>query len=208
MANMDYRLGAHNKRDSGGNINAGITGKRQERHVALARRRRFGRDLHRHLPVRRAGRQDRDLEGAVDAGRSVARHRPGRGGGHAPRRARGGEPSGRADRLFRPRHHGGDQCPHPASRRQDRPDHHRRLPRPAGDRPPEAARPLRHPGRQAQAAGAARPAPRSTRARAPHRRDRHAARRAEDARRRAGAQGGRRAGGRRFLPLRLRPSRP
>ena len=118
-------------------------------HVALARRRGFRRDIHRHLPVRRAGRAGRDLEGAVDARRPVARHRPGRRGGHAPRGARGRRPAGGADRLFRPRHDGRDQRADPASRREDRPDHHRRLPRPAGDRPPEAARPLRHPGRQA-----------------------------------------------------------
>ena len=148
----------------------------------------------------------RGLEGAVHAGRSVARHRPRRRGGHAPRRARGGA-SGGVDRLFRPRHHGRHQCADPASRREDRAHHHRRLPRPAGDRPPEAARPLRPAGRQAADAGAARPAPRGARARAPHRRDRHAARRGRGARRCARPEGGRREGDRRLLPLRLHPPR-
>ena len=67
----------------------------------------------------------------------------------SPRASRGVGAHAGAGRLFRPRHDGGDQRADPASRRDDRAYHHRRLSRPPGDRPPEAARPLRHPGRQA-----------------------------------------------------------
>ena len=71
---------------------------------------------------------------AVHAGRSVARHRAERCGGRGACRC-----VGRRDRLFRPWHDRGDQRADPASRREDWPDHHRRVSRPAGNRPAEAA---------------------------------------------------------------------
>ena len=70
----------------------------------------------------------------------------------------------------------GDQRADPASRRPDRPDHHRRLPRPAGDRPPEAPRSLRPAGRQAaESLVTPRPAHRGAGAHAPRRHGRDAA---------------------------------
>ena len=111
------------------------------------------------------------------------------------------------DRLFRPWHDGGDQCADPASRRAHRADHHRRVPRPAGDRPAEAARPVRPAGRQAADAGAARSAAGGAGAGAPRRLGGSAAGRSGVSRRGAPAARGGRAGGRGVLPVRLRAHR-
>ena len=81
----------------------------------------------------------------------------------------------------------GDQCADPASRREDRADHHRRVSRPAGDRPAEAPRSVRPAGRQAAGAGVARSAPGSAGAGAPRRHGGNAARRSRVPRRGARA---------------------
>ncbi len=81
--------------------------------------------------------------------------------GHCRRRGTGCRPRRRLprrDRLFRPRHDRRHQCADPAPRRPHRADHHRRVPRPAGDRAAEASRPVRHPGRQAARPRQPRPA--------------------------------------------------
>ncbi len=113
--------------------------------------------------------------------------------GRRGRRSRRSAPTPARCRLFRPRHDRRDQRADPASRRADRADHHRRVSRPAGDRPAEASRPVRPAGRQAAGAGVARPAPGSAGTHASRRHGRDAAGRGGVPRGRARAARRRRA---------------
>ena len=178
------------------------------RDATLARRRRFGRDVHRRLPVRRGAGPRRGLEGAVDAGRPFARHRR-----RASRKACAASrptpaTAGGAGRLFRPRHDGRDQRADPASRRA----------RPASSPPTASATCWRSAARSGPISTTSRPTSRrpwcratcgwrcpsacATPARSTTPLDEDAVRAAARA-----LQGGRREGGRGLLPLRLRAPR-
>ena len=91
--------------------------------------------------------------------RSGPRHRVrARRAGPAPCRLPG------SARAPRPRHHGGDERADPAPGRQGRAPHHRGLPGPAGDWPPDASPHVRSLRRLSSSAGAARAPPRGGRA--------------------------------------------
>ena len=109
------------------------------------------RDVHRFLCGGGRGRRDPGRETALDPRQSGAGGD--RGAGRALRR-RG---AARRRAAAGPRHHGRDQRHHPASRRAGDPAHHRRIPRPSGDRPADPAahvRPLPRPAPSPRAARA------------------------------------------------------
>ena len=98
--------------------------------------RRHRRHVHRRDADRRGDRPRRDREGALDAGRPVRAGSCTRSSARSP----AGEARGGAGQLRLPRDHRRDERDHRGQDRAQRLRHDRRLPRPARDRAPGAAR--------------------------------------------------------------------
>ena len=155
--------------------------------------------VHRHRRLRRGNRPPGEPQGADHARRPLAR----RHGGDRPAAARERDCTAR-HRPTGARHDALQQRADRAQGRADRAHHDQGLPRHARDRARAQVRALRHPHRQAGAAGAAPPAPGGAGADGRRRQRAHSARRGGRARRRGTADGrGRHLAGHR-LPAFLR----